>query len=244
MGVIFAYIVFFGVILLVLINIKEAIEKPRKRREELEKENQKKIDREIAASKAAYERSDYVIKFFEIHKSNIMLLQKLNEGLKLFSPFMGLNDKIFYEDYDKLYYKIKDYEKETEEKLEKERIEKIARERQRIKSSRVGALIELSIGTIENSNNQSGVYLIVNNKTLDFYIGESQNMGFRKKTHIGDLALGEHHSKLMQKHFNEYGVKVFDFYCLETFLSGDDNVRKYSENRWIKEYQPTYNNTI
>jgi len=118
----------------------------------------------------------------------------------------------------------------------------VYKEQNKLKSSLAGKLIDISDNIIGSDNAQyAGVYLIVNNKTLDFYIGESQNISLRKKTHIGDLALSNHSSKSMQEHFNQYGVNAFDFYCLEHNGMEDENVRKYAEKRWIKEYQPTYN---
>lgn len=143
---------------------------------------------------------------------------------------------------NKLVEKIK-----LEIKEEQNRIDLKKHEEQILRTSNAGKLISLSqfaikYGTVGSA--ESGVYLIVNNKTGDYYIGESQNMIFRKKTHIGDLTLGEHPSKLMQEHFNKFGVKVFEFYCLETFELDDENVRKYAEKRWIKEYNPTYNNEL
>jgi len=134
--------------------------------------------------------------------------------------------------------------KDEEQKAENERKRQVAieNEKQRIKLSTAGKLIELSVESISNRNNtQPGVYIIVNNKTLDFYIGESQNMNFRRKTHLGELVDQCHHSKLMQDHFNRYGKDVFDFYAIERQGMDDDNVRKYAEERWIKENKPTYN---
>lgn len=111
-----------------------------------------------------------------------------------------------------------------------------------LKESKAGKLIDISKGWIDsNSANYSGIYIIVNNKTYDFYIGESQNMNFRRKTHLGDLLDNSHHSKLMQEHFNKYGKDVFDFFILESKRMENESVRKYAEELWIKNYQPTYN---
>lgn len=112
----------------------------------------------------------------------------------------------------------------------------------KLKQSVAGKLIDMSLFEMKaTSANFPGVYLIVNNITFDFYIGESQNMNFRRKTHLGDLVLNSHHSMLMQNHFLKYGESAFDFYVLEKEKMDNDSVRKYAEARWIKEYNPTYN---
>ncbi|MDA3779476.1 MAG: GIY-YIG nuclease family protein [Bacteroidales bacterium] len=114
----------------------------------------------------------------------------------------------------------------------------------KLKKSKVGELIEKSKkNNVSFIQKKAGVYLIVNKQTLDFYIGETQNLEFRKKTHFGDLTLSTHHSSLMQKHFNKYGKDVFDFYILEDTRIDDNNgtARKRIEDFYIKEYNPTYN---
>ena len=129
----------------------------------------------------------------------------LKEHIEFFKD-KSINDVSIYkiDTYNEVVNQIK-----QDLKNEQKNIEETKKEEKRIKASTAGKLIELSKYTIKPgaiSYGDSGVYLIVDNKTLDFYIGESQNMEFRKKTHIGELALGEHHSKLMQEHFNKYGV--------------------------------------
>lgn len=109
---------------------------------------------------------------------------------------------------------------------------------QRVKASTAGKLINKAVDKV-NGNNRAGVYLIVNNKTLDFYIGESQNMLFRMKTHFGEMLLGTHHRPLIQEHFDKYGKDVFDFYILK--YTNTDQARKEIEDFYIDQYLPTYN---
>jgi len=143
------------------------------------------------------------------------------------------------------YKRVKDHECRRiaqEKRKESKRLQEIENEKQRIKASTAGKLIEKSIQKLDAFTSKSeGVYLIVNNKTLDFYIGESQNITVRRKTHIADLVENNHHSKLMQEHYNRYGNDVFDFYVLEVKRMDNENTRKYAEEMWIKEYHPTYN---
>jgi hypothetical protein len=120
------------------------------------------------------------------------------------------------------------------------------REKQRIKASVAGKLIDRSISKVfGNSCNYPGIYLIVNNKTLDFYIGESQNISFRRLTHLGEMAdpNKNHHISLIQEHYNKYGADSFDFYVLERVNDDtvDGKARKSIEAFYIREFKPTYN---
>ena len=291
-----AYIMLLGLGFIILVNIKEAIEKQRNKRvkrEELEKKELKK--QEQIREQQAFEKYTKSTEYKEVQKRLKQEETRINAYKKKYgepekdrSQALEIRSHFEYgvqiatlnilrnlghypnEQYElqKSLLRQKDYalsSKQTWEKIDQNCV-KIANltgvklktnheiwqfeenelkkyvEQLRLKESIAGKLIKLSISTIINNNNaQSGVYLIVNNKTLDFYIGESQNMSVRRKTHLGDLVDENHHSKLMQKHFNEYSVKVFDFYVLETNSMENENTRKYAEERWIKDYKPTYN---
>ena len=68
---------------------------------------------------------------------------------------------------------------ELAELKEKERLIEEEQQKNRLKESRAGKLIQKSIARVINDLcSYPGVYLIVNRKTLDFYIGESQNISF------------------------------------------------------------------
>ncbi|MCX6304918.1 MAG: hypothetical protein NT040_08115 [Bacteroidetes bacterium] len=136
--------------------------------------------------------------------------------------------------------------RERTEKQEKAKIAAEEWERTRVRSSTAGKLISKSITkVIDNYCTYAGVYLVVNNITLDFYIGESQNISFRRLTHLGELAdpVKSHHRYLMQEHYNKYGAGSFDFYVLERVDHDtvDGTARKRLEAFYIKEYSPTYN---
>ena len=141
-----------------------------------------------------------------------------------------------------LYEKVKECELRIVADEQTRKLKIAENEKQRITASRVGKLIDKSIQKLDAfTRPNAGVYLIVNNKTLDFYIGESQDMTFRRKIHFVDLSDNNHHSKLMQKYYNRHGKDVFDFYILEVNRMDDENTRKYAEERWIKDYSPPYN---
>lgn len=239
MGPIFtlSFFAIMALILYIMVEVNAAKTKKLKIKEKIKlQEKQQRLD--AIREKENYARQ-YAREYLDKNKYNFELIQKLT-GIKPRQIILGtrVND----EDLLDTYYKIKKYEKEIKEIQDKKQSEIIAKENQRINASNAGKLIDLSIEPINNYNNtQPGVYIIVNNKTLDFYIGESQNMNFRRKTHLGELVDECHHSKLMQEHFNRFGKNVFDFYALERKGMHDDNVRRYAEERWIKEYKPTYN---
>lgn len=196
---------------------------------------------------------------YDVHRATLNILRKLGhypnlqyelEKSLLRQSGYALSSKQTWSEIDRNCIEI---EKLTGVKLrinkeiwqfEKNELEKYV-EQLRLKESIVGKLIEISNSTINSNNNaHPGVYLIVNNKTHDFYVGESQNMNFRRKTHLGELVDQCHHSKLMQEHFNQYGKNTFDFYVLEQDRMHEVNVRRYAEERWIREYKPTYNSNI
>ncbi len=130
--------------------------------------------------------------------------------------------------------------KAKQEEERKRQEDKDKRESARVSATIVGKLIKKAVDYI-NSDSSPGVYLIVNNKTLDFYIGESQNMSVRRKTHLGEMTAREHHRPLIQEHFNQYGFDSFDFYILKRTNGMSDEARKEIESIYIDEYNPTYN---
>jgi len=200
------------------------------------------------------------------HDNDLTL--KWNKMLKYHSQLYTRPEEATWQEYRKVYdvmslgriidkydraVKVDNWSKEwNKEKDEKRR--KVERMREKdslkkqheynLKNSKVGELIEISNkNKLTSGCKFPGVYIIVNNKTLDFYIGESQNLEFRMKTHFGDLVLNTHHRSMMQKHFNESGKSVFDFYVLEKTHMDDSTgtARKRIEEFYINKYHPTYN---
>lgn len=60
-----------------------------------------------------------------------------------------------------------------------------------------------------------GIYKILNNITGDFYIGSSCNLKQRKNTHFRSLRKGTHHSIILQRAVNKYGIDNFIFEIIE-----------------------------
>src|SRR5579872_30598 len=86
---------------------------------------------------------------------------------------------------------------------------------------------------------KSGIYIITNTGTGDCYIGSSTNVEKRLTRHRYMLRLGEHHSKLLQKAWDQYGEDAFVFDVLE--IVPDLNKLVKVEQCYLDERKPTYN---
>ena len=62
-----------------------------------------------------------------------------------------------------------------------------------------------------------GIYIIKNKITKEYYVGESRNIEERWKQHKRDLNKGTHHSKKLQRAWNEYEPKNFKFKVVQKF---------------------------
>ena len=62
---------------------------------------------------------------------------------------------------------------------------------------------------------KSGIYQIINTITNDLYIGSSINLKYRKNRHSKDLRKGNHHSVILQRAVNKYGIINFKFRIIE-----------------------------
>lgn len=84
----------------------------------------------------------------------------------------------------------------------------------------------------------TGIYLICNKNTEDFYIGSSVDMCKRSEQHLKGLCNGSHHSYLLQEAFNGYGMDSFNFFVLmHTKLEDLQNI----EGVFIDFLNPRYN---
>ena len=77
------------------------------------------------------------------------------------------------------------------------------------------------------------VYAMQHRVTKKIYIGLTSNLASRYRSHMSLLRKNKHHSKLMQKEYNEYGGE-YDVFIL-------DKVEKYTERckerEWMQYYQ-------
>ena len=84
----------------------------------------------------------------------------------------------------------------------------------------------------------SGVYAIVNKADGKRYVGSSWNIESRWKKHISLLNAGKHHSIHLQRAWNKYGAKNFDFVILVACLRTDLLIY---EQDYLDSCNPEYN---
>jgi group I intron endonuclease len=85
----------------------------------------------------------------------------------------------------------------------------------------------------------SGIYQIRNIVNNKVYIGSSQNINKRRKTHWRSLRKNKHHNQYLQASYNKYGENSFVFEVLEYI----DNITELFvyEQKYIDKLQPAYN---
>ena len=85
---------------------------------------------------------------------------------------------------------------------------------------------------------QPGLYAIINTKTQTYYIGEATNLAARLSNHINQFQLKKHYCKKLQKDWNLYGDKSFNFFILEIGPQWSDRVfRLKVERNFIHKYK-------
>lgn len=83
-----------------------------------------------------------------------------------------------------------------------------------------------------------GIYRIYNQKTGDFYIGQSTKLETRKYTHFLELKNNKHHNPYLQNAYNKYGVENFKFEIL--LYCNSDELTRY-EQYFVDRLKPSYN---
>lgn len=79
----------------------------------------------------------------------------------------------------------------------------------------------------------SGIYVIVNDITKEFYIGSTRDLNRRLSHHFGLLRRGKSTSKKFQKSFDEWGYANFSYYLL--YKTDDTNNMRERENDLLEE---------
>ncbi len=87
-------------------------------------------------------------------------------------------------------------------------------------------------------NIKSGIYQIVNLVNNNIYIGSAVNLRNRKYLHISMLKRNIHHSIILQRAYNKYGLKNFSFEILEYVDVKNLIIR---EQFYIDKCNPKYN---
>ena len=83
-----------------------------------------------------------------------------------------------------------------------------------------------------------GIYKIINTVTNDCYVGSSIKLRQREVRHFKDLRNGTHHSIILQRAVNKYGIDNFHFLLIEECGIKEVVVR---EQYWMDLLQPLYN---
>lgn len=79
----------------------------------------------------------------------------------------------------------------------------------------------------------SGIYIIKNKKNGKIYVGQSRRISNREYCHFRSLRKGNHHNKHLQRSYNTYGEKTFEFKVIEYCdIDKLDEREKY----WIAHY--------
>jgi len=89
----------------------------------------------------------------------------------------------------------------------------------------------------------AAVYCITNELNGHQYVGASHYVELRMEGHFSELRCGTHHSKKMQKEFNDNAGFYFSC-CLLDRMMWDNEVRNKllkSEREWIWKLDPEYN---
>jgi group I intron endonuclease len=84
--------------------------------------------------------------------------------------------------------------------------------------------------------NASGVYIIRNTVNEKVYIGSAVNFRNRYIGHLGGLKKGSHHSTLLQRFIQKYGVEVLIFDVLE-LTDREKRAILECEQKWIDFYE-------
>ena len=63
--------------------------------------------------------------------------------------------------------------------------------------------------------NKSGIYKLANKINGNFYIGSSKNLELRWKQHKYNLKRKKHINIILQRSWDKYGEKSFDFEIIE-----------------------------
>ena len=88
-----------------------------------------------------------------------------------------------------------------------------------------------------------GIYKITNDRTGEVYIGQTNNLYFREKQHMEDLANGVHHNRGMQEDYNN--GDTFSFEILEYVEDGIEelHIREQAQIENYNSFYAGYNQT-
>lgn len=79
----------------------------------------------------------------------------------------------------------------------------------------------------------SGVYIIINDITKEFYIGSSINVNIRISHHFGQLKRNVHNCERLQENYNKYSYDDYSFYIL--YRSEDKEHIRHKEQELLDD---------
>lgn len=87
------------------------------------------------------------------------------------------------------------------------------------------------------------IYIITSKiKTKRFYIGSSYDFEVRKRKHLKDLRRGVHHSVLLQRHINKYGLEDINFQIVENLPKNINNKNLLEREQYYMDlHDPFFN---
>lgn len=91
-----------------------------------------------------------------------------------------------------------------------------------------------------DGNRRSGIYMIYNSITGDYYIGSAEDLHRRKRSHEYVYKGGKGGNILISRHSKKYGASVFKFLIIHEVP--EINLTE-AEQFWIKSLDPFYNLT-
>lgn len=83
-----------------------------------------------------------------------------------------------------------------------------------------------------------GIYKIESKTTNRIYVGSSLNITKRWRVHMSDLKLNKHHSIILQRHVNKYGLYDLVFSTIEEC---SDNLLISREQYYLDSLNPYFN---
>lgn len=88
----------------------------------------------------------------------------------------------------------------------------------------------------------SGVYKITNTVNGKCYVGQSQDIARRRRTHLNEMRNGIHTNQMLQSSFRKYGEAAFIFEVLK--LVPDISNLDYWEQYYMDTLKPAYNMSL
>lgn len=94
------------------------------------------------------------------------------------------------------------------------------------------------------TNQDCGLYYIINTKNNQIYIGSSIMLYKRYKEHFLKLRTNKHPNIHLQSSYNKYNKNCFEFHVFKGFTKISDNLLRFYEGMCIRLFKAEYNMCI